>query len=517
MIKQWCALFVLAVLALSNAAMAGETGADSFTLDGVIYEDRGGELWVAGFDDDAETIVYREEVDGKVVNIEWNAIFDINTNQYIHLNNPGAVKTLVIDEGVTVIDKGFMWDTLETIKLPASLNDLAPGMFGYLSALKDIEVAQGNAKYGVFNGALVDIPAGELLLYPSARSVDSYTLPSVVKSVDFPAFNYDLYIREIVVPEGVTRIGSLRDFITAHTERLSLPASLAEWEGRTVYERGKLSRIDVDPANPVFYSDDGIVFLRADDSLFAYPPAHSKALVIDDRYVEPVTNEYNSEEYGFFYNNMTIESVAFETRKLTEIPAALFEGCTSLRQAALPLNLKKIGYAAFGYCLSLESIALPPGLEEIGESAFVNCSRLETVVIPDSVAKIGVGAFATHSSHARRPTLICKKDSAGYWYAYQNGLPWAESPNDTPRLLSFDNMRGYPAAVVNGESGGTIGLLEQPSPNSRSVTALRNGATMLIDFADGWSRVRVDGKEGYMMEKFLRLVLWDYNMSLGNG
>ncbi|MDR1599233.1 MAG: leucine-rich repeat protein [Oscillospiraceae bacterium] len=504
MIKCLRVVCVFIIAAFTAAAAIGEAEGARFTLDGVIYETRGDELWVAGFDDEAETIVYRDKLDGQDVHVSWDYVYDAKIGEHVNLNTPKSVKTLVIDEGIVKLDDGFEWDTLETLKLPASLQVLGYGMFAS-PALKTIEVAEGSRYFSIYDGALVNLQTSELALYPAGRSVDSFTLPSVVKSVNSDIFSYETRIREIIVPEGVTKIESLHWALTESTERISLPASLTDM-GMPINNTGSaLKRIDVAPANPVYYSVEGVVYTRDGDFLCAYPTAQTKAMVVDDEFMRRI--EAFTEVYGgFFYDNPLIEAAAFMTKELTEVPYAMFGACVSLRQVALPLNLKKIGDSSFENCLSLESIALPSGLEIIGSYSFFNCPKLKTVVIPDSVTEIGENAFFRPNERDDRkpdgPTLICKYDSAGFWYAFKNNLPWAEKPGDTPRLINFRALRGYPAAVISGETGSVTKLLEEPRANARSMGAYPNGVTVLVVEEKGeYARVRLhdyQGLEGYI-------------------
>lgn len=63
---------------------------------------------------------------------------------------------------------------------------------------------------------------------------------------------------------------------------------------------------------------------------------------------------------------------------ITEIGAAAFFGCESLRSVSLPSTLKTIGAVAFRNCKSLEAIEIPKEVNDIGHGIFWGCDKLFT-------------------------------------------------------------------------------------------------------------------------------------------
>ena len=144
------------------------------------------------------------------------------------------------------------------------------------------------------------------------------------------------------------------------------------------------------------------------------------------------------------FQDTSIQSVVIP-EGVTEIRAAAFDSCSSLKSVTFPSTLKKIGTKAFRFC-GLTSVDIPGSVESIGEYAFIycdalanvnlheglktvkaeafsycrsitevrlpesltvlegrafyNCSKLESVDIPGSVESIGTGAFSNCSALA---------------------------------------------------------------------------------------------------------------------
>ncbi|GHU77123.1 hypothetical protein AGMMS49992_24130 [Clostridia bacterium] len=532
---------LLAIMVMAAGLVSGEV-TRSFSMDGVFYEVRDGELWIAGFDDEADTIVYRDSVDGMPVHVSWNNEWyypgDGSDSILIHeaVDAPAKVKMLVIAEGVTKVTNDYFreWETLESVSfpstlrsiqgafirctslrritlpegvesvigsfmncgltevhLPASLTSLNAAAFGECNSLMTITVDERNPALQVIDGVLYNISKAELLKYPPALVKDEFVIPSFVKSINDYAIAYSSRIRQMVLPEGIT-VQPIYNVMCYGLERLSVSSTLVSF-GDYINDFGNgvgwaLERIDIAPGNPVFTSVDGVVY--KDGKLHLYPEANRKSLYITDEFWRQIEG-FGETYHGFFYQNYALEGVAFDTAAVTEIPNMMFSECINLKHVSLPLTLTKIGDRAFDSCISLESVALPPGLLEIGDSAFTNTPLLKSVIIPDSVSKIGDYAFD------RTTALICRQWSAAYWYAYEYGNPWASSVYDTPRAITNPSGRTLPAAVINGPSGGTTKLLANPRANANSLGFYPNGTTVIVlDNNGSYAHVRLGGMEG---------------------
>ena len=77
----------------------------------------------------------------------------------------------------------------------------------------------------------------------------------------------------------------------------------------------------------------------------------------------------------------------------TEVPYAMFYGCTQLQAVNISPNVKSVGKAAFWNCEALTDINLPDGVEVIDEEAFGHCKSLEPFDLPNALKFIGAKAF----------------------------------------------------------------------------------------------------------------------------
>lgn len=171
-----------------------------------------------------------------------------------------------------------------------------------------------------------------------------------------------------------------------------------------------LESIQVDPANPVYYDRDGILYHR-DGTLVRCPPNHEwKNEYLDGvtaigmsaflgyrcsetMVIPPSVTEIG--DHAFAYASFTILDMT--DAAFRSIGTAAFAGYTSLSSLDFPLilpnTLEHIGEWAFRGCKASSVFLLGESLETIPRGAFYRFTG-EYASIPDSVKVIEAGAFA---------------------------------------------------------------------------------------------------------------------------
>ncbi|MBR7186791.1 MAG: leucine-rich repeat protein, partial [Clostridia bacterium] len=150
----------------------------------------------------------------------------------------------------------------------------------------------------------------------------------------------------------------------------------------------KLKEVHVDPANPNYYEEDGVLFNKAVTNIFYYPVAKEGAYVI------PETVTTIGENVFFGRTELTKITIG---KNVQMIEANAFKNCDKLAEVVftpgseLPLF---IGDSAFNDCDGLAKIEFPARTREIGASAFASSAMLATVIIPEGVKAIGASAFS---------------------------------------------------------------------------------------------------------------------------
>lgn len=72
---------------------------------------------------------------------------------------------------------------------------------------------------------------------------------------------------------------------------------------------------------------------------------------------------------------------------------SVFDGCNTLQEIKLPVDLTRIETKAFRNCIGLWHVTLPDNLSYIGNYAFTNCRYLESIELPQSLSSIGINPF----------------------------------------------------------------------------------------------------------------------------
>lgn len=299
--------------------------------------------------------------------------FEINNN-YIKYWYSVDVRTLEILEGSRTISDSLFYscDSLEKLILPEGLVTIEKNAFQdcrnlsevvFPSTLKTIgerafvkcafaSIVLPSTLETIEQGAFDDCPittvtaSGDASYSVAMSSAETWYVSEGTKEMlDFYPVVVSDNLREIVLPEGLERIGEMALYGT-DIEEIIIPD--------TVREIGKEA-----------FKDSSLL----------------KSIAIPEG-VSILGN-------GILSGCTSLISVELNAA-ITEIPESSFRGCTSLKDIIIPENITKIGSNAFYQCSSLSSISLPDGLLEIGEFAFTG-SGIISLVIPESVETVGVG------------------------------------------------------------------------------------------------------------------------------
>ncbi len=444
---------------------------------------------------------------------------------------------ITVPDGVTKLVEHLFSDLggLEEVCLPASLREIGDGALPDFGALRRVEVAEGNPRYQSIDGVLFD--GDELIFYPSMHGL-SYDVPPGTKRIRHRAFAECDMLQTITIPRGITEIGDEVFYNCTALERVSLPITLTKIGVGAFGNCIALSGITLPPGLEILddYAfdncsslaymqiPDGVkelgnsVFLRHSPDFVLYAAKGSAgywhAWEMDILWAEPggvpkKVKPTNRQTQSAVVNNAS-------NQDLLNLLAKPKKGAKSLGKYANGTTvqvLETIGdwahvqlYGAQGY-MPLESLMFT---DKYNNLVRITWGRKRQDM------REPLRLYAEPSEDA--PSEVVKDDvsmrildTVGVWYHVQilgrEGYVPVQNLNVAPN--GIQNRDCY--VVANPNAQDRLHLRQEPSLKSKSLGRYFNGTQVeaIGEYhRDGWIKVRVEGKAGYMMIQYLLHIYW---------
>ena len=301
----------------------------------------------------------------------------------------GAIEEVELPQTMREIHRGAFdcCFNLKSLRIPAETTFIEETALAQCPQLRKIVVDPKNECFKVRNGSLYNVAEGTTLFRHIPQSENE---------------------TEVVVPNGVEKIGACAFASYDKLKRIALPASVSEIDSCAFLGCSALERVDVSRNNLYFRSHRGALFSKFSSTLVFCPPTNKrKKIVVPDSVAGIVSGAFSDlaalEEIVLPDSWLTVEANAFVNclalktarlpRNALEILPGAFANCMSVEKIEIPDSATKIGMLAFMNCISLREVRFPKGLAEIELGAFYACSGLKNVELPDGVVEIGKGAF----------------------------------------------------------------------------------------------------------------------------
>lgn len=266
---------------------------------------------------------------------------------------------------------GLCWN-LKTVNIPNSLTNIGPNNFYACPFLESINVSTSNPAYTSTDGILYNKARSSILKFPSKKQVASYSLPSSLNNIADHAFMDNFYLTNLSVPQGVTNIGWWSITRCKMLQSVQIPSSVTNISYNNFQQCYKLLAINVDESNPVFFSDNGVLFLNQ-----SYWTSMTNYIYQTNLYRFPngVAGNYNVPNY------------------VNVINWQAFEYSTSLTSVYIPNSVTNIQGFAFSQCINLTNVILPSNLNVLSRETFSWCDKIQSIVIPHLVTNIESAPF----------------------------------------------------------------------------------------------------------------------------
>ncbi len=200
--------------------------------------------------------------------------------------------------------------------------------------------------------------------------VNEVVIPAQYKGVDVteigdyafcahedPYSSYFADITSVIISSSVKRIGRCAFAGCEGLSEITIPKSVISIS-EDAFDSDGLKAITVDPNNAVYQSKDGIVYKKADKSIYIIPRNTDGEIDLLDG--------------------------------VSEISSCLFQGCRWLKSIIIPDSVQSIGWMTFYDCTSLQTVKIGAGVKSIGEDAFSGCTGITMVNVTSLKSWCGI-------------------------------------------------------------------------------------------------------------------------------
>lgn len=170
---------------------------------------------------------------------------------------------------------------LTSITLPVSLEEISYPYFYNCSALTAIEVNAGCENYADDQGVLIGLTQNELLCFPEAKKVSTYTVPDGVEAIGDMAFYNNQSLKRVDLSDDVRRIEGSAFLSCPLLERITISSAVESISSDAIMDCDSVT-IFGEPGSAAeqYASDAGIPFVNINE---AEPdPVESIRLEVDD-------------------------------------------------------------------------------------------------------------------------------------------------------------------------------------------------------------------------------------------
>lgn len=272
---------------------------------------------------------------------------DLNLYAKWHIISEGTQGLIysLLPSGSSYAVSGYEGDA-ETVIVPATykgklVTAIAANAFASKTYIKEIVIPQTVTEIGsyAFSGSFDAIMRLENVVFEQTK----------LNKIGDYAFQYCFLLKNIELPRTLQSIGNGAFNNCLSLEEIFIPQNVSYIGAYAFTNCGSLKKIDTDTSNPYFSSQNGVLYDKDGKTLIKYPAAKN-----DTHYSINAQTEY--------------------------IVSEAFYGAKNLVEVILPDGLSNIDSRAFYYCEKLKSVYIPSSMRAFNSAVF-RYTPIETIVL----------------------------------------------------------------------------------------------------------------------------------------
>lgn len=335
-------------------------------------------------------------------------------NYYVHpyaffeLNDKLLSITMENDENAVIAldDNAFAYcRIMKTVSISNNVLSIGTDIFEGCEQLTSVSVDSGNESYSSTGNCLVWKDRKMLL-----KGFNDSVIPNdgSVEIIYYDAFYGCEEITQVVIPEGVTTIGSRAFYGCTSLQQVVIPSTI-QTIGEDAFANTNISYNRYDNGNYLGNENNPYIVLVCpaeteitsciihDDTQIVVRGAFEECTKIKSLTVPFIgASKIQSEDaetgyLGYIFGAYDYRSQqdyvpsSLKTVILTNsscIEAFAFYECSNIENVTIPNTVSKIGSYAFGSCTGITSIVVPKSVESIGNNTFSGCTSLISITVP---------------------------------------------------------------------------------------------------------------------------------------
>ena len=328
------------------------------------------------------------------------------------------LETVNFSDSLTSFGKYCFYNcnNLKTLNIPKNCKEIGEGFIACCPSLL-LSIDPENKNFVLENNGSVLYNSDRTVLFSYSlkfelNSLESFDVPSTVTEIKASAFEMNIYLLNINLPEQTKIIGDNCFMNCWQIEKIDL--SHCETIGSYAFS-------DCEAISEISLASIKAIGANAFEDCTSL-----------EKIELPSSIEILSD--GLFKGCEQIYSITLPSN-LKTISSQMLMNCDHLNDITIGSEITIIGKEAFSGCIDLEKINLPSTIETISEKCFQYCEKLQAITIPSKVSFIGDYAFSNcpalssinvetgNSNYASKDNVLYTKDlKKVLFYPYTNPI-----------------------------------------------------------------------------------------------